>query len=592
MLKRSISRRKVLRLMGLSAAGATLLAACQPEPEAVEEVEEVEEEEEATEEEVAAPAESFEEWKQKYGYEMEPSDCEKDWNTRMPPAPKKYDPPVKMEIEFERLPEYPEGDSPTDHPKYNWIKDNLGIEYTVHWTADRDTEVFQQKRNTDIASGNLADRLGTYGAELADFIANDAVEEIRDIWEATASPLTKEKRLYPDGANWSPVWRGDKLYGIPFQWGGSSNVDMIGWIRKDWLDKVGLSIPETLEDLENVLRTWKEEGICDYGLNASDLMTWNHSLDPIFAAFGHIPTYWRDFGDGTLVYDSLEPAVKETLILLREWYEAGFLHPDFYTYEAWDAVQLMTEEKTGVTFCPHFAAGDMVDLEQAIEGAEIVTFPVPEGPGGRHRQGRRNVGNAVVYRKGLDPKKIEASINELNWQMELHVNGPEQYEAYGDGLFLEGYDWEWTEDCELKPGEYDTNGLNRSIGWNFDYLSYPAVIRDGNAPKLKWLEEDPSDLNKVQRMIIDNPKTIRNLEVYQEVWETRDMNIYNDWYGVPTDRMVRLAPELPDEMETFMEIVTGTLDADAFDDFVEEWRAAGGDQVAEDVNAWYESIKE
>jgi len=518
--------------------------------------------------------------------------CQKDWNTRMPPVPKKYDPPLKIEIEFERFPEYPQGDGPTNQPLYNWIKANMGIEYTVHWAADRDTPVFTQKRKADIAGGSLADRLGTGGAELADLIKNEAVEDIKAIFEATASPLVKEKRKYPSGSNWVCVARGDKIYGIPFQWGGDGNTESVGWIRKDWLDKAGLPIPQTIEDIDKTLRTWKSKGICKYGLNAAnDPFTWNHRLDVFFGAYGHMPRTWRDLGDGKLVYDSLNPENKKALALLAGWYKDGLMHPDFHTYAPWDANKVFTGGDTGITYCPWWMAGTMRDLEATTQGAQVINFPRPTGPAGRHMMGDVLVGNAIVYRKGLDKTKIEASINELNWYTELTVNGPEKYDAYSSGLFLEKYDWEWDDKCELKAGKYGTSTLNRSIGWNFDYIAYPDSIKDGNAPLLKWAKQDPKTLNKAQRFLTSDRKTMSGLESFQIVFDTKGEGILNQWIGVPTDRMVKMSPDMPNEAQMEIGIITGTTGMDAWDKWVEQWKKSGGDAFTEDINAWYATVK-
>ena len=96
----------------------------------------------------------------------------------------------------------------------------------------------------------------------------------------------------------------------------------------------------------------------------------------------------------------------------------------------------------------------MRSVEDTYEGAEVVNCNAPAGPDGlRGRQMTNTIGNAMVYRKGLDPQKIEATINELNWHTELLVNGPEKYDAYGSSMVLEGYDWEWDEDCNIIAGK-------------------------------------------------------------------------------------------------------------------------------------------
>ena len=158
-------------------------------------------------------------------------------------------------------------------------------------------------------------------------------------------------------------------------------------------------------------------------------------------------------------------------------------------------------------------------------------------------------------------------------------------------MVAEGYDWEWGEDCEIVPGKYSTNTLNRSIGWNFDFISYPDSIKDGNAPLLKWAAMDPAQLNKYQKFLISNPKTIIAAEVYQQVMDTMDLAIMNEWIGVPTERMVQLGPDMPNEMQVYVDIIVGNLDMDAWDQWVEDWHAYGGDEMAEDINAWYDTVK-
>ena len=52
--------------------------------------------------------------------------------------------------------------------------------------------------------------------------------------------------------------RNDVLYGIP-----SGNAERIPsqflWIRKDWLDKLGLDVPKTLDDVVEVARAFKND---------------------------------------------------------------------------------------------------------------------------------------------------------------------------------------------------------------------------------------------------------------------------------------------------------------------------------------------
>ena len=46
------------------------------------------------------------------------------------------------------------------------------------------------------------------------------------------------------------------------------------------------------------------------------------------------------------------------------------------------------------------------------------------------------------------------------------------------------------------------------------------------------------------------------------------------------------------EDELFADIILGNKPLEAFDDFVDEWKRAGGDQITIEVNEWYDSVRD
>jgi putative aldouronate transport system substrate-binding protein len=44
------------------------------------------------------------------------------------------------------------------------------------------------------------------------------------------------------------------------------------------------------------------------------------------------------------------------------------------------------------------------------------------------------------------------------------------------------------------------------------------------------------------------------------------------------------------ELETFVKIVYGELPLEAFDEFVKNWKANGGDEVTKEMNEWYKEV--
>lgn len=45
------------------------------------------------------------------------------------------------------------------------------------------------------------------------------------------------------------------------------------------------------------------------------------------------------------------------------------------------------------------------------------------------------------------------------------------------------------------------------------------------------------------------------------------------------------------EKQVYTNIIYGNESIDAFDKFVEDWYAQGGDKITEEVNEWYQSVK-
>jgi putative aldouronate transport system substrate-binding protein len=601
-MQRTFSRRELLRGATI-AATASILAACQPkvvEKVVTKEVEKVvtKEVEKVVKETVVV--QGTPQVVEKVITVVPETKCAMDWKPTEPPAPKKYSPPVKISVPIcDNDPEWIGKDSRTNNPAYNRIKNYLGIEYQVHWQATGD--VCEQKYKTDMAAGTLPDMFLRTGVALAEMIDNGAVEEIRSIWEATASPLTKEKKEYPNGRIWRPVWRGEKLYGVAWVNGPAYNVDNIGFIRKDWLDKLGLPMPETLDDITRTAREFLKAKVCEYPiLTRAQLITYAMSLDAVWGAFGAMPELWLKTADGKLEYGSLRPGAKDAIGVIRQWYQEKLIYPDFYTITNPNATAQISGGKGGIFFDPWWVGGSLVDWEQQLPGAQFAIMPLPKGPTGlRGRRGPSDAGNATVFRKGVDPIKIEAAINELNWNIERHVNW-EKYQQYGEWrnshVFAEGYEWVWDDKCELTAGPVKnvegTYKYTHRWTMSFPFMCYPSYQADIFRDMAKWQKMDYAKLNKAQRYLLGRAQTRREMELYLYVVDTLDQRYTEEWEGTPTKNMIKLLPDLNKlELEYRIAMVIGNKPLSAFEEFVAAWKKNGGDQVTAEVNEWYAAQK-
>jgi putative aldouronate transport system substrate-binding protein len=134
-------------------------------------------------------------------------------------------------------------------------------------------------------------------------------------------------------------------------------------IRKDWLDRLGLEVPTTMDELYTVLTAFKEQDANGNGdpndeipLTSCNWWTTVHPMmDSLSAAYGlkvnnmyRDPqtgkiTYWTEYNDGA--------NFKEYVTTMRKWYSEGLIDPEYVSqkYEACSAK--ITGDKAGVFFC-------------------------------------------------------------------------------------------------------------------------------------------------------------------------------------------------------------------------------------------------
>jgi putative aldouronate transport system substrate-binding protein len=105
--------------------------------------------------------------------------------------------------------------------------------------------------------------------------------------------------------------------------------------RKDWLDKLGLSVPETLDEFGEVLRAFHTDDPDGNG----NQDTWGRLLyqtirfdDDFFHAFGvavghHMNGFWRKRGDA-LALDWVQQEMRDALAWMRDRWAEGVFHPD------------------------------------------------------------------------------------------------------------------------------------------------------------------------------------------------------------------------------------------------------------------------
>lgn len=121
-------------------------------------------------------------------------------------------------------------------------------------------------------------------------------------------------------------------------------------IRSDWLKDLGLDMPETADDLYNVLKAFKEKKGAEvpFSLTAGFLSWQGVGQGCLTSPFGLPNAYWYIDGD-KIHYGYYEKEYKDVLEFLHKLYDEKLLDPNFQTLDAATVNANFMNGKSGVT---------------------------------------------------------------------------------------------------------------------------------------------------------------------------------------------------------------------------------------------------
>lgn len=205
-------------------------------------------------------------------------------------------------------------------------KFNVEIEYQ-HPPQGQEAEKF----NIMISMGELPDIIEyswmNYPGGPAKAMADNVIQELN--LAEKAPNLYAYAQANPDVDKLMKTDDG-KYFSFPFIRGDRSLQTSAGlMIRKDWLDSVGLAVPETIDEWGEALRAFRDQKGAKYPISYSlSSATWGAFV----GAYGTTDGLYLD--NGTVKYGALEPGYKEFLAKLNEWYEEGLIASDFSTMDS------------------------------------------------------------------------------------------------------------------------------------------------------------------------------------------------------------------------------------------------------------------
>lgn len=487
-----------------------------------------------------------------------------------------------------------------DNAYLDYYEKTYGIKVKYRWISDND--MYREKLQLAIGANDMPDMFYAPSTDIV-FQLYDAgvIQSLTNAYESTANESLKKAYDSAGGAALEAVTMSDgKLAALPRLEPPYDNNSYL-WIRNDWLEKVNMEAPKTMDDLYNVAKAFKQADPDKSG-NAfgmiADKGLW-YSLRGFFWGFGAYPEIWVDSGNGTYVYGATQPVMKDALTMLNKMYSEGLLDREFGAKSSSDVIEDITSGRSGIVYAGHWLSFQIQTMLQTHPDADWRCYDLPSATGSPVRA-EFLYKASQLYCVNSKFEHPEALIHILNTTCFIMTEGI--------------YDMEdskiWTPYVnDIEKGA--SNLYNASPFYqgdpNVNMLGHRKIIemknaldKDGVAIStdnyhptfVEWynfcFDKDPVVAFGYNGYF--GPTEYSALSVLDRQIEagTVVFNKYNGTLSIDATDKFNTLKELCDK--TVTDIIIGNVGlAEGFDGLLKNWKTFGGDDVSKEVNDWFAS---
>lgn len=205
-----------------------------------------------------------------------------------------------------------------------WIDEESGID--VDWVPIPRNES-KQKILALLAAGQAPDLIVEYDqAILTTMVQQGMVMPIDEVIEKYS---TEYKKYLADNDDLRDYVTYDgQMYAVTSRRSSDYMLQIGMWIRQDWLDKLGLEMPQTTDDLLKVAKAFRDQDPDGNGKNDTipiSMPNWNQIFPHMFKTKN-----WYDEG-GTLKHGSTTDRYGACVEYIKNLYDEGLVDPEFIT---------------------------------------------------------------------------------------------------------------------------------------------------------------------------------------------------------------------------------------------------------------------
>ena len=458
-------------------------------------------------------------------------------------------------------PNVPASEGTAENNRYTqYIEKESG--YKIKWYIFPSSD-YNTKLNAMLASGEAPDMFFTYNTKFFKGLASDGLLlPLNDLIDNYSDEYKKYITENSHLEAWTKSEDGE-TYAFTCQRDISKQANYGIWIRKDWLDKLGLPMPTTDEELFEAAKAFKTLG--------SDVlpMVYNYWMWPsIYQAKEQY--YIKDDGSG-LEYGPTCDRYASALNMMKRCYEEGLFDKEFFVdNNAARQMEKWNTGKAGILFMNHSEKNTMTLIQNVPEADPRPVPPISTkyGENGYYQECPPD-GFVMVNAEAKNPI---GCMKFIDWM----IGGGWERIKYGE----EGVHFEYNDGVPISLVDSDTKKNEVS------YASKYMLVQNDNF-NLSWIPKMAAK-DEFSKRLAD--LQYESLKAVCSVPYRRDLP-----YDPPVYSVQKAITEYETERDTIMlKVTTGGSEYDASWGLAEsraEWERVGGKEADEDATEWWKKNK-
>ncbi len=351
------------------------------------------------------------------------------------------------------------------------------------------------------------------------------------------------------------------------------------FIRQDWLDNLSMKAPSTLDEYSDVLKAFTEEDPDENGKKDTIGTSMIENLqwyELISGPFGLPFADWIPADDGSLIFSSVHPKMKEALAFGVKLYKDGVMDREFATLKRAQFDESLYNSKYGLILSSSSAAVKaQQNIQKTVPDAKLVAFAPPTASGTE-----KGISGVSSIMEDTNGKSFTGyiSISKTSKQIEKAAEFVDAFYTEEMGMLqtfgIEGVHYTKEGDAPKYKPEYYGNGSDKSEArvkeglW--DAFNVAGII---DQKKYGWSQVFPEDTIKYMTASTENtlPKLV--------------------FFATPTGDSS--GPEIDKtQKEFFTKILMGGISLDdGWNQWLKEFDRLSGSKWTQEVNEIYKSRK-